>query len=313
METKRWAYLLTGLMYPIQLVSSNTEPTLAEVRGEINLEHIGVVLRRVFITEKDRITRRTRYSSNDARVVFSIREGIRDDNFAQKFADAFMGALALAVDVVMEVAFTSICLGEDTIKQGRFIRIQDIGGDIGSELNFRVMNCMDVGSEVLDYVWHIVPCIVENESLMDASNFYRESIMRGWVTDDDVFVIMSDNSDTPASQEEMIYVETAYQNAFKAIEAVIGEPPKDERKLRMKLRKAGIDPDEMVGFELYGMKPGKETILKKVTEMYQARDKKTAHGKTGEPRNIGYCELKDKQALARYLISSHIETKSKQG
>ena len=73
----------------------------------------------------------------------------------------------------------------------------------------------------------------------------------------------------------------------------------------------GINPDEKVGYDLYEMKPGKETVIKKLLDMHQARDKKAAHGKTNELRNIGYCELKDKQALARYLIASHIETKLK--
>jgi len=81
----------------------------------------------------------------------------------------------------------------------------------------------------------------------------------------------------------------------------------------MKLIEAGINPEEEVGCELYGMKPGKETVIKKLVEMHQARDKKAAHGKTNELRNIGYCELKDKQALVRYLIASHIETKLKVG
>jgi len=142
---------------------------------------------------------------------------------------------------------------------------------------------------------------------MDAANFYRESIAQAWVADDDVFEFMCDNSDIPPSQTQRARIETAYQSAFKAIEAIIGEPPKDERKLRLKLREAGINPDEEVGYELYGMEPGKETIIKKLADMQRARDKKTAHGKTITPRTIGYCELKDKQALARYVILSHID------
>ena len=142
---------------------------------------------------------------------------------------------------------------------------------------------------------------------MNAAHFYKESIGGVWVADDDVFNIMGDNSNIPQSQREKARVETAYQNAFKAIEAIIGEPPKDKGKLRMRLIEAGINPDENVGYNLYGMKPGKETILKKLVDMHETRDKKAAHGKTKIPRAIGYCELKDKQALACYIVLGHIE------
>lgn len=308
MNPKKWVYLLTGLG-----LFHKTKVAYPDVE-EVILEGIDVKLRRIFMIEGVRIPRLKsglHYLADDDRFVFYVNDGIRDDDFAQRFADAVTGSLVLARDVTTEEAFTSICIGEKMIKQGRFIRIKDIVGDIRSELYFRVMKSTGVSSEALDYVWHIVPSIVKSESLMDASNFYRESITQAWVADDDVFEIMSDNSDTPSSQADRVRVETAYQNAFKAIEAIIGEPPKDKKKLRTKLLEVGINPDEKVGYDLYGMKPGKEIILKKIVDMQHNRDKKAAHGKTNELRNIGYCELKDKQALARYLIASHIEAKLK--
>jgi len=308
MKATKWVYLLTGLG-----LFHKTKVAYPDVE-EVILEDIDVKLRRISMIEGVRVPRLKsglHYLAADDRFVFYVNEGERDDDFAQRFADAVAGSLALASDVATEEAFTSICIDEDTIKQGRLIRIKDIVGGIGSELYFRVMKSTGVSSKTLDYVWHIVPTIVKSESLMDASNFYRESIMQAWVADDTVFEIMADNSDMPSSQADRVCVESAYQNAFKAIEAIIGEPPKDKRKLRMKLIEAGINPDEKVGYDLYEMKPGKETVIKKLVDMHQARDKKAAHGKTNELRNIGYCELKDKQALARYLITSHIETKLK--
>jgi len=311
MKATKWVYLLTGLG-----LFHKTKVAYPDVE-EVILEDIDVKLRRISMIEGVRVPRLKsglHYLAADDRFVFYVNEGERDDDFAQRFADAVAGSLALASDVATEEAFTSICIDEDTIKQGRLIRIKDIVGGIGSELYFRVMKSTGVSSKTLDYVWHIVPTIVKSESLMDASNFYRESITQAWVADDDVFEIMSDNSNIPKSRTERARVETAYQNAFKAIEAIIGEPPtKGERKLRMKLIEAGINPDEKVGYDLYEMKPGKETVIKKLVDMQHNRDKKAAHGKTNETRNIGYCELKDKQALARYLIASHIETELKVG
>lgn len=310
MNSEKWAYLLTGLG-----LFHKTKVAYPSVE-EVILDAIRVKLRRISLIEGVRVPKLQaglHYLASDDRFIFYVDGGIRDDDFAQRFANAVIGSLALAYDVTTEESFTSLCISANLIRKGIFIRIKDIAPSIGDELYFRVINSMGVPSEVLDYVWHIIPAVLKNQYLMDASSFYRESIMLARVVDDDVFEMMSDGSDTPASQVDRARVETAYQNAFKAIEAVIGEPPKDEKRLRMELLKSGINPDENVGFELYGMKPGKETILKKIVDMQHNRDKKAAHGKTNEPRNIGYCELKDKQALARYLITSHIETKLPQG
>lgn len=308
MKQRKRVYLLTGLMHPLKVASHDAEPLLAESIEDISLQGTGVRLKRVFLTGKDRITKVHEPHQSDGRFVFYINDGAKDDSLAQRFADAVMSALALLEDLAMEDIPTAVGFREDSIKKGKFIRIKDIIGTegVGSELYFRVMHCVGVPSYVLDEVWRIVPAIIKSNSLMDATYFYRESIMQAWVADDDVFDIVSHNSDVPASLAERARIETAYQNAYKAIEAVIGEPPRDERKLRMKLLHGGINPDEKVGYDPYGMSPGKEAILEKLLSMQQTRDKKAAHGKTGTERVIGYCELKDKQAFARHLLLDHI-------
>lgn len=315
MKPTKWVYLLTGLMYPTKTIYPDIRPDsweiLSESIAEIDLPRIGIKLKRVFLTEEDRVIKvheQYEYKHGD-RFAFYINDGKRDDNLAQHFADAVMLSLAVVDDVAMEETPTAIRIPEPCVKKGRIIRIKDVVGSrgIGSEMYFRVVNAMGVPSRVLDYVWHIVPAVVDNQSFMDAAGFYRESITQAWVADDDVYDIMWNNSDIPSSQVERARVETSYQNAFKAIEAIIGEPPKDRRKLRLKLSRAGINPMEMVGYTLYGMKPAKETLLKKIIDMQQTRDKKAAHGKTIIPRTIGYCELKDKQALARHVILIAIE------
>ncbi len=81
-------------------------------------------------------------------------------------------------------------------------------------------------------------------------------------------------------------------------------------KLKSKLELAGINPAEIGGYRLYDMEPGKDKLINKVLDMQGNRDKKVAHGRTPK-RGIGYCELKDKQALSRHIILSHIELKLK--
>ena len=310
MKTRKWAYLLAGLMQPQKEVYSDSKPIIAESIDEINFEKIGVRLKKVFLTEKGKGRRKGPLLFDYWEgFLFYVNDGMIDDRFAQSFSDAVTAALALVYDLDTEEIPTAVLIPEDMIKKDRFISIKDIIGNhgIGSEIYFSLTDRVGVPKQVLDYVWRVVPHIVENKSVMDAAHFYKESIGGVWVADDDVFNFMVDDSNIPKSQREKARVETAYQNAFKAIEAITGEPPKDKRKLRTRLIEAGINPDENVGYNLYGMKPGKETLIKKIVDMHKTRDKMAAHGKTKIPRAIGYCELKDKQALARYIVLSHIE------
>lgn len=303
-------------MYPAKTVYPDISPVsweiLSESIGDVYISTIGIKLRRVFLTEEDRVRQvHMQYEyKNEDRFIFYIGDAKMDDNLAQRFADAVMLSLAVAHDVAIEETPKAIRISESCLKKGRIIRIKDVVGHegIGGQMYFDVVHAVGVPSEVLDYVWHIVPVILANQSLMDATSFYRESITQAWVTNDDVYEIMCENSDLPSSQVERARVETAYQNAFKAVEAVIGEPPKDETKLRLILIRNGVNPDEIVGYDLYRMKPAKETLLKKVIDMHQARDKMAAHGKTNIPRTIGYCELKDKQALACHIILTNINS-----
>lgn len=315
LKSERWIYLLTGLRYPAKTVYPDISPVsweiLSESIGDVDINTIGIKLRRVFLTEEDRVRQvhiKYDYKHKD-RFIFYVRDAEMDDNLGQRFADAVMLSLAVAYDVAIEENPKAIRISESCLRKGRIIRIKDVVGreGIGGQMYFDVVHAVGVPSEVLDYVWHIVPVILGNQSLMDATSFYRESITQTWVADDDVCNIIWENSDLPSSQVERARVETAYQNAFKAVEAVVGEPPKDETKLRSTLIRNGVNPDEIVDYHIYEMKPGKETLLKKLIDMHQTRDKIAAHGKTNIPRTIGYCELKDKQALARHLILANID------
>ena len=304
-------YLLADLIPSSDLVYKDGEYIYMENMEEINLEEVGIRLKRVFLTREHRIRKidiRLRYGGQD-RFLFYIKDGIKDDDLAQDFSDAVMCSLALVYNVAMEDHPAAIVAPENVIRKGKIIKIEDVvgAGGIGNALYFRVTTGVGVPREVLDAVWRVVPVVMKNKSLMEGVHFYRESILQVYVVDDDVFEIMFNNSDIPASRAERVHIETAYQNAYKAIEAIIGEPPKDERKLRTKLLQAGINPDEKVGYELYGMTPGKEALIEKLKNMQQTRDKKVAHGKTSAPRIIGCCEIKDKQALARHILLTHID------
>jgi hypothetical protein len=303
LKTTKWIYLLTGL-----------QCLTGHYREEIDLAAIKIKLKKVFVTERNRITKSHTHLNYDYEnsFIFYVRDGEKDDNFAQRFAEGIMLSLSLAYDLGMDKAPLAIRIPESLLIDGRILRVKDLMGgkvDIASDVYRNIVTGTGVPGEILDYIFSIVPALVNSQSYMDAAAFYSESISQVWVADDDVLDIVANNSNIPASQVDRARVETAYQNAYKAIEAIIGEPPKDIKKLRLNLINIGLNPDELVGYNLYGMVPAKEVLLKKIIDMQKNRDKKVAHGKTIIPRNIGLCELKDKQALTQYVILCAIKSR----
>jgi len=113
-------------------------------------------------------------------------------------------------------------------------------------------------------------------------------------------ILPNDHSVLPETK-----VETALQNAFKAIEAVIGDPPKDDRKLALKLRNIGLDFQEEVG---YGNKDKLGQLIRKIN---LERDRKAAHGSTS-PRTIRIVDMMEYQACARYIVIAALEHEASQ-
>lgn len=94
--------------------------------------------------------------------------------------------------------------------------------------------------------------------------------------------------------------ESAFLNAFKVVEAIVGEPSKNRtrQKLTQKLRQRGINPDEKVGYRV------KEKLTDKVLKYHLLRDQIAAHGIGKIKRELKLSEIIDLQSLARYLLLS---------
>jgi len=94
--------------------------------------------------------------------------------------------------------------------------------------------------------------------------------------------------------------ENALISSFKVIEAIIGDPPGDDRKFHRKLRSIGVDPHELVGYR------DKKPIHEVIREMNIARDKKSADGSTPD-RSIAVANMLGYQACSRYVLIYALE------
>lgn len=164
----------------------------------------------------------------------------------------------------------------------------------------------------LDEALEMLPVSVRSP-YFEAVHFYRESIEHFYFYDPDIRMTLADRERAPATQVERTRVEAAVWQAFKALEAIIGDPPKDERKFQNKLQSHGIDPDEQVGFQPCSVPESEhgdtplEAMSAKIRKMGACRDKRAAHGsRTGPDRTISYYELMDFQACSQVCVITAI-------
>ncbi len=148
--------------------------------------------------------------------------------------------------------------------------------------------------------WKIATVLFENQSLFNGANFLKSSQERFFVWPGQYDEVIGDTSVARAGWEQA-KLEDALFNAYKTIEAVIGDVPKDDRKFFSKLEQVGINPQEIVGYK------SKKEIHTVIRDFNEERDKKAAHGKTPN-RDIAIGLMFEYQACARFVLITAIES-----
>ena len=154
----------------------------------------------------------------------------------------------------------------------------------------------------IDAAWKITPVLVRDAALHQATQMLKASKDDFYVWPGGIVDVVSDPGLTASSGLEQNKLENALQNAFKAIECVLGDPPKDDTKFFAKLKSIGLDPCEKVGYIR------KLPLHQVIREMNVARDKKAAHGSTPR-RAITVGEMLEYQACADLVLWVAIENR----
>lgn len=151
-----------------------------------------------------------------------------------------------------------------------------------------------------DAAWKITPMLLKNESIYHAVRFIEASKKEFCIYPGEVRDVLNEPDQTAITGSDQTRFENSLQNAFKAIEAVIGDPPKKDARFFLKLKSIGLDPNIEVGYR------EKRPIFKFIREMNNIRDKKAAHGST-KNREITVCELMEYQECAHSVVWVAIE------
>lgn len=156
-------------------------------------------------------------------------------------------------------------------------------------------------ADVHEAAWRIAAVTFNNERLFEATRFLKRSYDNFYVYPGQIREVAWDREAWPPTSSHQTHFEDALHNAFKAIEAVIGDPPRNERKFFERIRDIGIDPFEPVG---YAERAPISTLIRTMNE---ARDKRSAHGSTRQ-RTIRPAELLKFQACADLVVLAAIES-----
>lgn len=150
-----------------------------------------------------------------------------------------------------------------------------------------------------EFGWRTAAVIFPNSALFDATRFLKRSYESFYVAPGGIKDVMYDDTppSTGAAQNDR---EDALHSAFKAIEAVIGDPSKSDRRFFATLAELGIDPAEEVGYL------NRTPLHIMIRRMNEARDKRSAHGSTRN-RNISAAELLDFQACAEVIVAAALQ------
>ena len=303
MERRVW-YLLLLLGFPVRTSGRETSAHLRCVRGIC--KPIGVKIRRLLVN-------RPQHHDMDGRYLFRFLRYRRDDLAAIRLAESFLYGLSLAHGPMIGPDHDSLVLRvpdtlvseQDAVWLEELAALEESRPPEDRMLNFPKLTLERVRSTTMDSfeaAWRIAGATFTDNQLFEATRFLKSSHDNFYIYPGQIRQVASDPEMVPLTSSHQTDFENALHNAFKAVEAVIGDPPKDDRRFFRKLREIGLDPLEEVGYT------AKKPIHQVIRAMNQARDAKAAHGSTRD-RAIKATDLLNYQTCSGYVLTAALEAK----
>ena len=229
--------------------------------------------------------------------------GRSDDSLANCLADSLDGLFHLVQGPHLPDRIILYRVPKSIIQKGGLILVDDLlrednQRDVEDRLEeldllHAVGSICLLPETITEEIWRLLPSCHENK-IFRALTFLRTSYQEVYLSPGDRWHRPS--SGPPISAVDAASFESAFQNAYKAIEAIVGDPNKDDRRFENQIRAAGLDPSARIGWE------EKASLFGKIRSMTVARDKRAAHGSTPRQQPIEIGELMDWQECARFVV-----------
>lgn len=310
MERKGVYYLLLGLIDPTYHTITEDKGIIKEYKKIIKRagKKLGIEILPVCILRESKLTYKTNLKNATHAYMFKFTINSCDANQAQKIADAIISSFTLIWGPFPFEPAGVFQFPTSFLKNGKFLLGDDLldldrkrqfsneyiyaGFSLNKWVGISIFNMMSI--------FDIVQLMME-EDLSKAMKYLRASYREFYVFPGVVTEILAKPEDYPISTYDQSLLEDAMINAFKAIEALIGDPPRNDIKFFKKLISIGVNPNYEFSY------PIKKSIHEIIREMNKVRDKRAAHGSIRNQKAITFYELMDYQFCSRLIILKDIK------
>lgn len=166
------------------------------------------------------------------------------------------------------------------------------------EFRAELKSSVVISEYTMAYIFFHLPTAVTTNNVFDGLHFYQESVSDFTFLGDDITEVLRNPDERPTTEADRIRLESSVLNAFRAVEALVGEPGKNEERFRRRLRYAGIDPDEPVGFR----GEPQNTIRDRIAWLHGLRDVAASHGRRRRADPLSFREVMEAQHLGQAVV-----------
>jgi len=250
-------------------------------------------------------------SSSIYRFIFRFPRFKRDDVLANRIAEAIIYAANITYGPLIEFheSGLSFPIPSNLIRNSAevdFDTLVDLEENRSLDLKILQFPTTSIGSTIfIDDVrvtaaWKITNLLFSRGNFLDAARYLKESQENFYVGPGQIEDVIFDSSSYFKTGWEQSRLEISLLNAFKVIEAIVGDLPSDDKKLIRKIQFLGIDPYRGFGI------PPQRPLFEFLRDMNKARDRGSAHGST-PPQKILVRDMFLFQDCARYFLQEVLE------
>lgn len=171
--------------------------------------------------------------------------------------------------------------------------------------SFSIGSVMYISDSEMASAWRLVPILYKNDHIFQAMRYLKISEDNFYVYPGQYEDVINDSESSFTSGWEQGQMEISLLNSFKVIEALIGDIPHNDGKIKHKLSEIGLNPCE--GFGLDCNIP----LYKFLKLMNKERDQISAHGNKSS-KKILVRDMWLFQGCARYVLRKIVDITNKE-
>jgi hypothetical protein len=162
----------------------------------------------------------------------------------------------------------------------------------------RLGSCVIIAETHTATIFYLLPLVLQNEDLFNACAFFRSCCSEFSFMDGVVREVLDEPRRGSENEIERLALEHVVLQSFRTVEAIVGEPGKNEKRFHERLKAWNLQPSERVGF------PGrhKHRLEDRIRWLQDARDSAAAHGKRRRSNPFTLLEAMEAQHLAHSVL-----------